>query len=308
MKMHRLLKSYFISHMRNCITCFGTICREPWNSAVTIIVIGIALALPTGLMVLLNNVQKINTHWNNGIQLSVFLRSSATESILKDKQPLLQQAAITKVQYISPEKALKEFEQATEQADLLHYLDNNPLPPTLIINLKTQTSEQEIEAIMQQMQQWPEVEHLQLDRSWLQRLNALLKLADYLVTIITIILALAVFLITGNTIRLNIEKRKRHIIITKLIGATNSFIRREFLYLGFWYGLLGGIIAWLIVTISIAILKKPVAELAFLYQSNFVLLGIDGNNTCMLIVLGITLGISGAWVSVGKYLDTLALE
>jgi len=308
MKIKRLFKSYFISHLRNCITSIGTMWREPLGSIITIIVIGIALALPTGLMVLLVNVQKLNTSWDNGVQLTVFLKSSLTEVSLKNKQAILQQPIITNSQYISPESALTEFEQATGQADLLHYLDKNPLPPTLMIKLKTKTTTQEIETLMQQIKQWPEVAQLQLDKSWIQRLNALLKLADTLVTITTIILALAVFFITGNTIRLNIEKRKRHIIITRLIGATNAFIRREFLYLGFWYGMLGGIIAWLIVAISIAILNGPVNELASLYQSNFVLAGLDSKNSGMLLVLGVTLGISGAWISVGTYLDKLELE
>ena len=309
MQLKLILKSYFLSHLRNCVSCLGTMWREPWNSILTVIVIGVALALPTGLMAFVANAQKINTHWDNGIQMSVFLKKSVNASFVTEKQAALKSYnVITKTQYISPEQGLKEFEQTTEQANLLKYLDENPLPPILILSLNTQTAKQDIEKIITQIKTWPEVEKIQLDQTWLQRLHALLALADYLVTIITIILAMTVFIITCNTIRLDIEKKKRHIIITKLIGATNAFIRREFLYFGFWYGLLGSIIAWLIVTISIVILKVPVAKVATLYQSHFVLTGLDSKSTLMLFILGIILGISGAWIAVGKYLDHLILE
>jgi cell division transport system permease protein len=283
--------------------------REQWNSALTILVIGVALALPTGLIALLANVQKINTHWDNGVQISVFFKKSVSETLLKDKQSIFQNyKAITQIQYISPKQALEEFEKTTGQTNLLKYLDENPLPPMLILYLKTKPTKQEIETIIKQIRTWPEVEKIQLDQTWLQRLHALLALADHAVTIVTIILAMTVFIITCNTIRLDIEKKKRHIIITKLVGATNAFVRREFLYFGFWYGFLGSIVAWIIVTISILILKSPVTQVAILYQSNFVLTGLDSKSTFMLFFLGTMLGISGAWIAVGRYLDQLTLE
>lgn len=309
MQIQPILKSYFVSHLRNCVSCLGTMWREQWNSSLTILVIGVALALPTGLIALLTNVQKINTHWDNGIQISVFFKKSITETLLKDKQVLLQNyKAITKIQYISPKQALEEFENTTGQTNLLKYLDENPLPSILTLYLKTKPTKQEIDTIINQIKSWPEVEKIRLDQTWLQRLHALLALADHLVTIVTIILAMTVFIITCNTIRLDIEKKKRHIIITKLIGATNAFVRREFLYFGFWYGFLGSVVAWLIVTISILILKSPVTQVAILYQSNFVLTGLDSKSTFMLFLLGIMLGISGAWIAIGRYLDQLILE
>lgn len=309
MQIQLLLKSYFISHLRNCVSCLGTMWREQWNSALTILVIGVALALPTGLIALLANVQKINTHWDNGVQISVFFKKSVSETLLKDKQSIFQNyKAITQIQYISPKQALEEFEKTTGQTNLLKYLDENPLPPMLILYLKTKPTKQEIETIIKQIRTWPEVEKIQLDQTWLQRLHALLALADHAVTIVTIILAMTVFIITCNTIRLDIEKKKRHIIITKLVGATNAFVRREFLYFGFWYGFLGSIVAWIIVTISILILKSPVTQVAILYQSNFVLTGLDSKSTFMLFFLGTMLGISGAWIAVGRYLDQLTLE
>lgn len=380
-QLKSLLKSYGLSHLRNCVSCLGTMWREPWNSMLTVLVIGVALALPTGLMALLANAQTINAHWNNGIQITVFLTKNyskhaqkttvktwpndakkgapktlpndakdakdakkASSKILptdakkatpksvhndagksfnkyaskhkidhknllqKRKLELKQYKSITNVQYISPEEALNEFEKATGQDNLLQYLEQNPLPPTITIALQTQTSKVELEKIIAQIKTWPEVEKLQLDQTWLQRLSALLLLADRFVTLVTILLAMTVFIITCNTIRVDIEKKKRHIIITKLVGATNPFIRREFLYYGFWYGLLGSVVAWLIVTISILILQGPVMQVASLYQSNFSLVGLNMKSTMFLFILGIMLGISGAWLAVSRYLDQLSIE
>ena len=308
MQIHLLLTSYFISHLRNCVACLGHIYREPWNAALTIIVIGLALALPTGLMLLVLNLQKVNVDWQDSVQISVFLEKSATKTIIASKQHDLEQHIINKVRYVSAASALKAFEQATGQTNMLQQLGENPIPPALIISIKPQASDQDVAALLAAIKAWPEAENVQLDKTWLQRLHALLKLADLMVTIITIVLAAAVFVITCNTIRLNIEKRRKQIIITKLVGATNAFIRREFLYLAFWYALLGSCVSWLVVTCSMLVLQGPVSELAVLYTSTFVLRGLDFTNCCMLLVLSLTLCISAAYVAVGRYLDTLELE
>lgn len=309
MQLKSLLTAYFIAHLRNCISCLGILWREPWNSILTIMVIGIALALPTGLLTLLTNVQQLNNQWQHDIQILVFFTTTTPEQLIVNKQQALQQSnAITTIKYLSPAQALAEFEQYTGQENLLAYLTSNPLPPTMTLYLQPKTPTQELEKIIANINSWPEVTKVQLDQTWLQRLNALLKLGKRLVTIITIVLAMAVFIIICNTIRVDIEKKQNRIIISKLIGATDAFIRREFLYFGFWYGLLGSMITWIIVTISGSLLKGPTQQLAMLYQSNFTLTLLTGKNTMLLFLLAIILGISGAWLAVHKYLAQLTVK
>ncbi len=216
---------------------------------------------------------------------------------------------IAAVQLITPDEALKEFRENSGFADALDALDSNPLPAVMVITPSISHSAPEsAEALVEELRQMPEVDIAQLDLQWLRRFQALTEIAARGVLLLASLLALAVLLIIGNTIRLEIQNQKDEIEITKLIGGTNAFIRRPFLYTGFWYGLFGGLLAWLLVSINMWLLTGPVKKLAGLYHSNFTLTSIDVTSLLVLILSSALLGLFGSWIAVARHLHAIEPE
>jgi len=177
------------------------------------------------------------------------------------------------------------------------------LPAVLVVKPSQGFARPEVvRGLVQRLQAMPEVESTQLDWAWLERLHALVGLADRAMTLVGAVLAVAVLFIVGNTIRLAIENRREEIIITKLVGATDAFIRRPFIYGGIWYGLAGGFIALMIVDGVLWGMSGPVERLAALYKSNFQLGMIGGAETLAILLVGAFLGWLGAWLAVGRHL------
>jgi cell division transport system permease protein len=162
-----------------------------------------------------------------------------------------------------------------------------------------------IKTLLSKLEARPEVELAKLDTEWLERLYTLLTLAKRVVVIISLLFSIAVLLIIGNTIRLDIQNRYQEIVVTKLIGATDAFIRRPFLYGGLWYGLFGGILCWLIVELSMLLLAGPFARLNVLYQSDFNLIRFGFSDFFVLIVLSSLLGLAGSWLAVARHLNDI---
>ena len=146
---------------------------------------------------------------------------------------------------------------------------------------------------------------MQLDTQWLKRLNAILEIINRGVIVIAAMFALAVIIVVGNTIRLDIQNRRDEIIITKLIGGTNAFIRRPFLYTGFWYGMAGGVMAWLLTGIALLVMEQPVARLSGLYGSNFTLQGLGLQGALAVLLAGALLGWLGSLVAVSRHLGEI---
>jgi len=177
------------------------------------------------------------------------------------------------------------------------------LPAVLVVKPSQGFAKPEvIHDLVQRLQALPEVESTQLDWAWLKRLHALVALADRAMSLVGAVLAVAVLFIVGNTIRLAIENRREEIVITKLVGATDAFIRRPFIYGGIWYGLAGGVIALLIVDGLLWGMSGPVSHLAALYKSNFQLGLIEGSEAVVILTAGAFLGWLGAWLAVGRHL------
>lgn len=270
----------------------------------TTAVIGIALALPSGLHVVLKNAQQLSGGWDGAAQISLFLNRSVgddeAERLAKQIQKLPQVAGVT---YISRREALLEFQRLSGFGDALQALKDNPLPSVLVIRPASEASTPEAtEALLQRLGAYPPVDLAQLDMQWVKRLYVIMELVRRGVVVLAILLALAVLLVVGNTIRLAIHNRRDEIVVMKLIGGTDGFIRRPFLYTGFWYGLFGGLIAWVLVTLSLSILSDPVERLAGLYQSRFELSGLDLASAIMLLATSILLGLAGSWLAVGRHL------
>jgi cell division transport system permease protein len=287
------------------ISSFRQIIHTPLPSAMTTTVIGIALALPTGLYVLLENVQNISGEWGGVAQISLFLKSDVDEKqvhLLADK--LLHKNDIASVQVIMPEEALAEYKKLSGFGDALTALEDNPLPAVLVIqpnNTDTSTTEN----LLEYLSKLPEVDIAQFDMLWLKRLFAIVKIVQRGVVLLAILLCLAVLLVIGNTIRLAIDNRHDEIEITKLVGGTDAFIRRPFLYTGFWYGLLGSLIAWLLIQVSFWLLQTPVKQLTTLYYSDFEMVTLNFSSSLTLIISGSSLGFLGAWLAVGQHLKQI---
>ena len=274
------------------------------SSVLTWLVIGIALALPVGLNVALDNVGQLSASWDSPTQISLFLEDGvSTEKARQLEAELGERADVAETHFISRDEALEEFSALSGFADVLASLEENPLPNLILVSPSDNLDGNAVAVLRQELQGYPEVGEAVLDMEWLQRLNSLMELSRRLVLAMGALLVLGVVLILGNTIRLAIENRRDEIVIVKLVGGSNAFVRRPFLYTGLWYGVGGGVFAALLVAISLWFLQEPIGQLALLYDSTFALRGLGIMGGLNLVVLGGLLGLSGAWLAVTRHLS-----
>ena len=299
--------AYLVHHLRVFIASLGHLSRHPAPTLMTSAVIAIALALPAGLYVSLGNIGKLGQDWDNSAQISLFLQTSAT---LKQAEALAQKLRLHKhirtVDIIDKEQGFAQFSEHSGFGDALKFLDENPLP--IVLSVQPVVDPQQpgrLNQLLDEMRDIKLVELAQLDLQWVKRLYAILEIAQRGIWVIGSLLALAVLLIVGNTIRLDIQNHRSEIEVAKLIGASNAFIRRPFLYTGLWYGLLGGLLAWFLTALSLWLLAAPVERLSSLYQSDFQLSGLDLENILTLLAISCSLGLTGSWLAVGKHLDAI---
>lgn len=298
------IQTYLLRHLQVFFYSLGQLTRSPFSSLMTSAVIGIALALPTGLHLILKNIQTISGDLDSAVQISLFLKKSTTDS---QAQQLVSQLKampqINKIQYISRKQALNEFKRLSGFGNALKALNNNPLPAVIVVQPSlTDSNAISTQRLVTQLQSKPYVDIAQLDMQWIKRLYSIMDIIRRGVVILTGLLALAVLLVIGNTIRLAIQNRRDEIVIIKLIGGTDRFIRRPFLYTGFWYGLFGGIIALFLVISSLLLVSGPIEALTQSYDSQFSMQIIDLNSTFWLIGGSIFLGLSGSWIAVERHL------
>ncbi|WP_444929036.1 permease-like cell division protein FtsX [Microbulbifer sp. SSSA002] len=274
----------------------------PMASAMTALVIAIALALPAALQLGLINFQRAVAGWDGQPQISVFLHRDARQAAinaLADK--LRSDPAIAEVTYVSPEEALAEFEQASGLGDVLVGLNANPLPSVLLLRPRDTKDGDKLQTLVENLRAQALTDSVVLDLAWVQRLAQITELGQRLSAGLALLLALGVVLVVINTIRLHIESRREEILVVKLVGATNAFVRRPFLYSGICYGLSGGLLAWLLLVGGVAILSGPVESLSSSYGSSFELAG-PGIRYFVQLTLGAALlGLFGAWFAVARH-------
>lgn len=298
---------YIARHMQVMLATLGEMIRSPMSNLMTIAVMGIALALPTGLHVILKNVQQVTAQWDGAAQVSLFLKPSVTDKQADQLANILQQRQDVKsVTRITRSQALEEFRENSGFGEALEALEDNPFPAVVVV-FPTKQSDNllTLQTMLTNFKQRPEVELAQLDLQWLKRLYAIMDFGRRGIWVLAAMLSLSVLLVVGNTIRLAIQNRRDEIEIIKLIGGTDAFIRRPFLYTGFWYGLSGGILSWLLVTLSIWLLSGPVSRLASLYDSNYSLSSLDFLGSAILLSLSVFLGLVGSWIAVSRHLDAI---
>lgn len=275
---------------------------SPVSSLLNILVIGVALSLPTGGYVVLQNVQSLSDKLLGTPQITIFLNMNVTQDEISRLTKQLQELeAIATVEFVSREEALKQLQQSTGLADVTGGLAQNPLPHAFIITPKNKDI-QTLEKLRDELKTWPKFDHVQLDSAWVRKLEAMLKFARLAVLILAVLLSFALVAITFNTIRLQILTQREEIEVSKLIGASNSFIRRPFLYFGLVQGLLGGTAAWLLITISLSLLNASLADLTQLYASNFHLQHLSIADSITLLGFSAYLGWLGALLSVSQHL------
>lgn len=302
-----LLARWGQEHLRVLLFSLGKLTRTPVAASLTALVIGISLAMPAALYVAVRNLSTIGYSWQDSLQISLFLK----DTVSAERGAVLAREVgndpnVGSTQYISRDQSLAEFRERSGFGEALSVLQDNPLPAVIAINPGRNAEKQQVQQLLERLSRLPEVDVAKLDQQWMERLYAILAMADRAVGFITLLLALSVMVIIGNTIRLDIEARREEIEVMKLIGAPDSFIRRPFLYSGFWFGFGGGILAWILVSIGTLLLRGPASNLAQLYDSQYQLSGLGFGDGLTLILAGIILGWAGALISVWRRLMQIA--
>ena len=306
-KKSNRLRSYFSHHLRVSLASLGRLYAEPIATLMTAAVIAIALALPVGLYIGLANIGQVSTGWDGSTQISLFLHTHVTEAEAKKLQSTLEKHKdIKKVELIDKEKGLQQFKEISGFGDALRYLDSNPLPIVLVVHPRILSNQPDrTTKLVKDLGNNKLVEIAQLDVQWVKRLYTFIEIANRSIWVISSMLAIAVLLVIGNTIRLDIQNRREEIEVSKLIGASDAFIRRPFLYTGFWYGIIGGVLAWIITLLSLSMMESPIHKLALLYHSDFRLTGLGTGNTLLLIIISCALGLIGSWIAVSRHLKDI---
>jgi cell division transport system permease protein len=307
--LQRLLM-FFLDHFRQGINSLGELYRTPFASLMTIGVLGFSLTLPSTLYILVKNAEQISEQWQQASEISLFLGENVSEA---NAQQLVTRLSvwdeIASVSYISADEALEEFQALSGLGDAIQYLNKNPLPAVVLVIPNSKHATPTAAAmLLDKLRKEREVEIGKLDIEWLERLYALLDIAKELVFLLAVLLFFAVVLIIGNTIRLNIFNRRDEILVMKLVGATDAFIQRPFLYTGFWFGLLGGVMAWITVSMILWWIGWSLESFMQLYQIKLDITGLDGNALLIMLLLSISLGLIGSLISVRRHASEIEPE
>jgi len=300
-------KGWLMRHAQTLVFTLGRISRRPGSSLLTAGVIGVALALPSAMFVLVENTSGLAGNWEGVSRVSVFMEPGSPESRAQSlRDELTEREEVSQVEYISAEAAMEEFMERSGFGDALAVLEDNPLPPVLVVHpVEAAGTPQGLRDLVGDIETLEEVDLVQVDTQWIERFHAMLEIAERGIAVVAALLALAVLIVVGNTIRLEIQNRREEIEVTKLVGATDAFIRRPFLYTGLWYGVFGGALACLLVTSAVWLLHDPVRSLAGLYGSGFQLSGLGLVASLQVIGVGALLGWGGSWLAVARHLSEI---
>lgn len=300
-----MLKRYFALHAANLLGALQRIFRQPVGGMLTMMVIAIAIALPAGLHVIVNNADLLSGSWESAADFTVYLKLDvSTEEGGKLADEVRSRDDVADVAFVSRDDALDEFRVRSGFGDALEALDENPLPHALVVR-PAGGAAAAIEPLARALDELPETDFVQVDTEWVARLRGMLVLLARVVDIVTVLLGLAVVLVIGNTIRLEINNRSTEIEVMKLVGGTDGFIRRPFLYLGLWYGFGGALTAALLLWVALALMSGPVEALAGLYASGYRLTGLAADETAVLLAGGAALGWLGAWVAAARHMRAI---
>ncbi|MEH6442409.1 MAG: permease-like cell division protein FtsX [Oceanospirillaceae bacterium] len=292
-------------HQEVAKDCLRQLLGSPVSTFMTVLVLAVALALPSFLFTSLSNITKLTDSWESENKISLYLKLELTESEIDSfVQRLLLRNDLVAIDLIDSEQGLLEFKEFSGFSQVLDSLSENPLPAVISV-LAKDNSEAGLATLQQQLLAMAPVDEALLDLGWLKRFKGFLLVIQRVVITLSILLAFAVLLIIGNTIRLNVENSRDEILVSKLMGATNAWVRRPFLYTGIFYGVVATAVAWLIIELALMTMQTPVLQLAQLYQTRFQLTGLGALGSCILLIIGVSLGWLAALLSVNKFLNKL---
>lgn len=297
--------NYFRHNFQVFASSVAQLLRSPGAAFMTVAAIGVTLALPALLYVITENIDQLSGSWDSQAQVNLFLsRDVQDPSVVQERLHAL--GDIDSIEAVPPEQGLADFKKYSGFAQASELLDANPLPWTLVVQLSRGGSDIEaVEVFIERAAGLPEVETVRSDVLWLRRLAAMVEIGHRLVWVLAVLLGFAVVVIISNTVRLAILSRAHEIEVIKLIGGTDRFIRRPFLYQGFAQGALGAVAAVLMVTICIEALREPISSLVGEYGSGYRLLGLDWSTAGALLGLGSGLGWCASRWSVGRHLKDI---
>lgn len=290
-------------HVNMAGQSLGRLLHQPFASLMIVLVIAVTLALPAALNLIVKNAAAVSGSWDNALDFSVFLsRDISLDEAQNLAQLIGQRADVANVSLISAQQALEEFKLQSGFGNAMDQLSQNPLPHTLVVRPSAANTSESMVLLREELANLPETDLVQVDTEWVQRFHAILDIVRQAILIGSVLLGTAIIVIIGNTIRLDIQNRREEIEVTKLIGASNAFVRRPFLWTGFWYGLLGGLLAIALVQYGVYLLQPPIARLAGLYQSGVNLLSFDLREIGVIISVGVFLGLLGSWFAAARHM------
>jgi cell division transport system permease protein len=296
------LRAWAADHLRVLRFTLRRLASQPVGSLLTCAVVALSLGLPATFHTLLDNLQRAVGAPRMDAAVTVYLEPGVPESRARELAAELRaRDAVSAVTLITADQALRQLEAQGILGDALEVLESNPLPHTLLV-APAHTTASALQALEHRLRSLPEVDAVRLEWKWIERLAAAMELARRAGLALAAALAVAALLVIGNTIRLDIENRREEVVVARLLGATDAFVRRPFLHAGLVYGVAGALGAWLLVGGVILWLQEPVTRLAALYGSGFALRFPGLTSLWTLGVLGISLGVGGAWMAVTSQL------
>ena len=285
-------------HLYSVVSSLGRAVRRPWATLLTVGVMAVAFALPLGLWLALQNVGHFAGDVQQSREIDLFLtpetpvaRAQALAETLRARDD------VASVELRTPDQGLADFRQRSGLADSLDLLDGNPLPALLVV-----VPEGDEARLVAALEALPETDLLQHDAAWRERLTGWMGFGERLTWVLAALFGLGALLVVGNTVRLDIQSRREEIGVLQLLGASDGFIRRPFVYLGAWYGLAAGALALGLMTLAALALRDPLAALARSYGSPFALSGLDSLGAALVVLAATIVGWLGAWLVTGHFL------
>jgi len=305
-QIRRKNRAWLRRHSYSFFSSLGVLFRHPVGTLMTVLVLGIAMFLPLGLYITLTNLEGMNLHQDEWSAITVYFKPGTTQDeVARVAQELDKQVHPEAVLIISPADGMTEFREASGFGESLKMLEENPLPWVMQVSPQpgsTKQVEQRVAELTVLLESFESVELSQFDYKWLQRLGRMMELGSAAVAVLILLFGLAVVVIVANTIRLDVASHAEEIEILALVGAGNAFIRQPFLYTGLWYGLIGSLLAVVLLALTMLYLGRPLGLLLETYGTTFSLRGLGVSNTMWVILGGGFLGWLGAWISVQRYL------
>ena len=294
------LRAWREQHLYSLFSSLGRLLQRPVATSLTVGVMAVAIALPLGLALALGNLERFSGTVSESRDIGVFLAADVEgERVAALSEELRARPDVAAVAVRTPDDGLAEFREMSDLAGALEVLEGNPLPYVLVVS---PAGDDDGSALADDLRALPEAEVVQHDALWRQRLTAWLAFGERVVQVVAVLLGLGVLLVVGNTVRLDIQSRREEIGVLQLLGASDGFIRRPFVYLGAWYGLAAGALALGLLTLAALALRDPLAALARSYGSPFALSGLDPLGAAAVVLAATAVGWLGAWLVTGHFL------